>query len=154
MLFAERPLRLKSALRAVMAAVMMLSSPALIAPVALHAQALPELGRDAARVGVDILNSGGFELNGMVNFFGHLQAAGRNRSENVPSYLMTHPLTTERIADIEGRIRSMPYRQRVDSLDFALMNWCEGKNIFLGWLLIDQPRSIRFEEAFLILKNY
>jgi predicted Zn-dependent protease len=57
----------------------------------------------------------------MVSFFGRLQAAGRNRSENLPSYLMTHPLTTERIADIEGRIRTLPYRQRVDSLDFALV---------------------------------
>ncbi len=77
--------------------------------------------READRIGVNILNSGGFELSGMVSFFGRMQAAGRNRSEKLPSYLMTHPLTTERIADIEGRIRTMPYRQRVDSLDFALV---------------------------------
>jgi predicted Zn-dependent protease len=34
---------------------------------------------------------------------------------------MTHPLTSERIADIENRIQSMPYRQVPDSLDFLLV---------------------------------
>ncbi len=57
----------------------------------------------------------------MVAFFGRLQAAGRNRSDRVPSYLMTHPLTTERMADVEARIRNLPYRQRVDSIDFAFL---------------------------------
>ncbi len=75
--------------------------------------------READRVGLALLNGAGFEVNGMVSFFGRLQAAGRNRTDNLPSYLRTHPLTTERIADIEARIRNMPYRQRVDSLDFA-----------------------------------
>jgi len=77
--------------------------------------------READRVGLSILNSGGFETSGMVNFFGRLQNAGRNRSESMPAWLRTHPLTTERIADIEARIRDLPYRQRVDSLDFALV---------------------------------
>lgn len=77
--------------------------------------------READRIGLNILNSGGFETSGMVNFFGRLQNASRNRSDNVPVWLRTHPLTTERIADIEARIRDMPYRQRVDSLDFSLV---------------------------------
>jgi predicted Zn-dependent protease len=77
--------------------------------------------READRVGLNILNSGGFETSGMVNFFGRLQNASRNRSDNMPAWLRTHPLTTERIADIEARIRDMPYRQRVDSLDFTLV---------------------------------
>ena len=77
--------------------------------------------READRIGLNILNGGGFETVGMVNFFGRLQNAGRNRSDNVPAWLRTHPLTTERIADIEARVRDMPYRQRVDSLDFSLV---------------------------------
>jgi predicted Zn-dependent protease len=36
-------------------------------------------------------------------------------------WLMSHPLTTERIADIQARIREAPYRQRVDALDFFLV---------------------------------
>ena len=77
--------------------------------------------READRVGLSILNSGGFETSGMVSFFGRLQNASRNRSESMPAWLRTHPLTTERIADIEARIRDLPYRQRVDSLDFSLI---------------------------------
>jgi predicted Zn-dependent protease len=102
-----------------------LGMAAMMGGAGLAAQRQLSFGRDAEReadrVGVNILNGGGFELNGMVSFFGRLQAAGRNRSDNLPSYLMTHPLTTERIADIEGRIRTLPYRQRVDSLDFSFV---------------------------------
>jgi len=39
----------------------------------------------------------------------------------VPSYLRTHPMTTERIADAQGRAASAPYRQHPDSLDFHLV---------------------------------
>ncbi len=77
--------------------------------------------READRVGLNLLNGAGFEVNGMVNFFGRLQSAGRTRTDNLPAYLRTHPLTTERIADIEARIRTMNYRQRLDSLDFSLI---------------------------------
>lgn len=102
-----------------------LGMAAMMGGTGLAAQRQLSFGRDAEReadrVGLNILNGGGYELNGMVTFFGRLQAAGRNRSQNVPSYLMTHPLTTERIADMEGRIRTLPYRQRVDSLDFSLV---------------------------------
>ncbi len=111
-------------------ALAMRSSPdlgvaAMMGGTGLAAQRQLSFGRDAEReadrIGVSILNGGGFELGGMVTFFGRMQAAGRNRSDKVPAYLMTHPLTTERIADIEGRIRSLPYRQRIDSLDFSLV---------------------------------
>lgn len=102
-----------------------LGMAAMMTGTGLAAQRQLSFGRDAEReadrIGVSILNGGGFEMNGMVSFFGRMQAAGRNRSENIPSYLMTHPLTTERIADIEGRIRTLPYRQRVDSLDFSFV---------------------------------
>jgi predicted Zn-dependent protease len=35
--------------------------------------------------------------------------------------LLTHPLTTERIADIQARVREQPYRQRVDATDFYVV---------------------------------
>jgi predicted Zn-dependent protease len=77
--------------------------------------------READRVGLQILGNAGFETTGMVNFFGRLQVASRNTNDTAPSYLRTHPLTTERIADIEARIRNQPYRQHADSLDFSLI---------------------------------
>ncbi len=102
-----------------------LAAAAMMGGTGLAAQRQLSFGRDAEReadrVGLSMLNGAGFEPNGMVSFFGRLQAAGRNRSDNLPSYLRTHPLTTERIADIEARVRSLPYRQRVDSVDFAFV---------------------------------
>src|SRR5690606_24595411 len=38
-----------------------------------------------------------------------------------PVYLRSHPLTTERIADIQARTHNERYRQHLDSLDFHLM---------------------------------
>jgi predicted Zn-dependent protease len=40
---------------------------------------------------------------------------------NAPAYLRTHPVTSERIADIGNRIQSVPYRQAPDSLEFNLV---------------------------------
>ncbi len=77
--------------------------------------------READRVGLQILRTAGYEATGMVNFFGRLQKASRNSSDSAPAYLRTHPMTTERIADIEARIRKEPYRQHADSLDFLLI---------------------------------
>ncbi|UGQ45823.1 M48 family metalloprotease [Massilia endophytica] len=76
--------------------------------------------READRIGFQIMGAAGYDTSGMVGFFQRMQTATRNYSDVVPSYLLTHPLTTERIADIQARIREQPYRQRVDALDFYL----------------------------------
>lgn len=76
--------------------------------------------READRVGFQIMGEAGFDTSGMVAFFQRMQAASRSYSELVPAYLLTHPLTTERIADIQARIREQPYKQRLDSLEFYL----------------------------------
>lgn len=77
--------------------------------------------READRVGLQILRDGGFDASGMVAFFGRLQNASRNFGDSVPPYLMTHPLTTERIADIQARIQDQRYKQRADNPDFLLV---------------------------------
>jgi predicted Zn-dependent protease len=77
--------------------------------------------READRVGLQILQEGGFDSSGMVAFFGRLQTASRTHSDSAPPYLRSHPMTTERIADITARTRDQRYRQRVDSLDFHLI---------------------------------
>ncbi|HEU4844309.1 MAG TPA: M48 family metalloprotease [Burkholderiaceae bacterium] len=77
--------------------------------------------READRIGFQIMGAAGFDTTGMVAFFQRLQAATRSYSDTIPAYLQTHPLTTERIADIQARIREQPYKQRLDSLDFHLV---------------------------------
>lgn len=77
--------------------------------------------READHIGLQILSEGGFDTSGMVAFFGRLQSASRNFGETLPPYLLTHPLTTERIADIQARIREQRYKQHADNPDFQLI---------------------------------
>ncbi|RJX30379.1 MAG: M48 family peptidase [Oxalobacter sp.] len=80
-----------------------------------------EAEREADRIGFQILGSSGYDPSGMTVFFGRMQTATRAYSDATPAYLRTHPMTTERIADIQARIREMRYRQRADSLDYHLI---------------------------------
>jgi predicted Zn-dependent protease len=57
----------------------------------------------------------------MSAFFERLQKNGRLYENNAPAYLRTHPLTGERISEMESRVMQMPYRQVPDSLDFQLV---------------------------------
>jgi len=77
--------------------------------------------READRVGFQIMAAGGYDTSGMVAFFGRMQAASRVYADLVPAYLRSHPLTTERISDIQARIREVPYRQRIDNAEFHLV---------------------------------
>jgi len=77
--------------------------------------------READRIGLQLLSAAGFAPQGMSTFFERLQAQGRIYENNAPAYLRTHPLTFERMADIQNRVANMPYRQHEDSLDFLLV---------------------------------
>jgi predicted Zn-dependent protease len=57
----------------------------------------------------------------MPAFFSTLQRVSRFIEGTAPSFLRTHPLSAERIADVSNRVDSMPYRQVTDSLDFNLV---------------------------------
>ena len=73
---------------------------------------------EADRIGLQNLTAAGFDVRGMSAFFERLQKNSRLYENNAPAYLRTHPLTTERIADMENRVASMRYRQVPDSADF------------------------------------
>ena len=77
--------------------------------------------QEADRIGVQTLERAGFDVRGMGTFFERLQKFGRLYENNAPGYLRTHPLTTERIADMENRIRQAHYRQVPDSAEFLLV---------------------------------
>ena len=77
--------------------------------------------KEADRIGLNILVDAGFDPQGMPSFFERLQKAGRFHENGAPSYLRTHPITFERIADIQNRTREMTYRQVPDSIDFLLV---------------------------------
>lgn len=77
--------------------------------------------READRVGFGILENAGLDASAMATFFMRLQKATSPSDINIPSFFLTHPLTTERIADIQNRVRDSTYRQRPDSVDFQLV---------------------------------
>ncbi|HZM44595.1 MAG TPA: M48 family metalloprotease [Burkholderiales bacterium] len=77
--------------------------------------------READRVGLQLLGDAGFDPRGMATFFERLQKATRVVESAAPSYLRTHPLPFERIADIQNRIQDLPYRQVPDSIEFQLI---------------------------------
>ena len=74
--------------------------------------------READRVGLQILDSAGFDTRAMPEFFNTMQKSTRFVEGSAPSFLRTHPLTAERIADVKSRVESMPYRQVADSPEF------------------------------------
>lgn len=57
----------------------------------------------------------------MATFFERLAKFNRLYDNNAPVYLRSHPLTTDRLADIENRLVSVPYKQIPDSLDFQMV---------------------------------
>ncbi len=76
--------------------------------------------READRIGLQILREAGYDTSGMISFFARMQNATRSYSDSAPAYLRSHPMTTERIADIQARTRDLRYKQRADSIDFHL----------------------------------
>ena len=77
--------------------------------------------READRVGYQILQKAGFDVRGMGDFFSRLQKAGRLYENNAPVYLRSHPLTLERLSDMQNRAQESPYRQVISGLDFYLV---------------------------------
>lgn len=64
-----------------------------------------DMEREADRVGYGVLSDAGYDPQGFVGMFGKLQqAAGLNDSGAFP-YLRSHPLTTERMADMQARLQ-------------------------------------------------
>ena len=75
-----------------------------------------DMEREADRVGYGVLNEAGYDPQGFVGMFAKLQqAAGLNDNGAYP-YLRSHPLTTERIADMQARLQlnATPARAAVD----------------------------------------
>jgi predicted Zn-dependent protease len=67
-----------------------------------------DMEREADRIGYGVMTQAGFEPQGFVSMFDKLQQAARlNDNGNFP-YLRTHPMNTERIADMQARQQMMP----------------------------------------------
>jgi len=77
--------------------------------------------READRLGFETLEKAGFDSRGMADFFERLQRATRVYENNAPVYMRSHPLTTERISDMQNRQARVPYKQVRDGIDFQFV---------------------------------
>ncbi|MCY7389906.1 MAG: M48 family metalloprotease [Burkholderiales bacterium] len=98
---------------------------ALATSVALSTQRDLDYSRDfeseADRLGIQTMAGAGFDPRGMVGFFERLLSANRYNDGKTPGYLRSHPLTTERIADMQNRVDQMgaeAKRSVPDSADY------------------------------------
>lgn len=63
-----------------------------------------DMEREADRTGFAVATQAGFAPQGFVSMFEKLQLANRNNDTGSFPYLRSHPLTTDRIADMKSRI--------------------------------------------------
>lgn len=81
-----------------------------------------DMEREADRVGYSLLAPGGFAPQGAAGMFDRLQQANRLNDNGSWPYLRSHPLTTERIADMHARLPVDAVRtQPPPTLEHAMM---------------------------------
>lgn len=101
-----------------------------------------DMEREADRIGFGVLTQAGFQPQGFVTMFEKLQQASRINDNGSFPYLRTHPLTTERMADMQARqqllTRSPPASPSV-ALEHALM---VGRSKALSAGPVDDVRTV------------
>ncbi|MCG8428708.1 MAG: M48 family metalloprotease [Chromatiales bacterium] len=77
---------------------------------------------EADRIGIQILADADFDSRAMPTFFSRMGKVNQiYDSGEIPEFLRTHPVTTNRMADAYARAEDYPYRQRADSLEYHLL---------------------------------
>ncbi len=74
--------------------------------------------READRVGFLMLEAAGFDPAGMAGFFNRLLSVSRLNEGSGRSYASTHPMSIERMSDMQNRLRQWQGNPRADSADF------------------------------------
>jgi len=76
---------------------------------------------EADRVGIAALADAGFDPYGMASFFDVMSRQNsRAPDERMPAFLMTHPVTSARIAEARDRARSFPQIRSDDSISYSI----------------------------------
>jgi predicted Zn-dependent protease len=63
----------------------------------------------------------GYDAEGMPRMFSRMLESQRYNTRRPPEFLLSHPVTENRVADSRNRARNYPSQGRADSLDFQLM---------------------------------
>ena len=67
-----------------------------------------DMEREADRQGLQVQNLAGFDAAGFARMFEQLQHVNRLNDDGAFPYLRSHPLTSERVADMQIRLRDLP----------------------------------------------
>ena len=78
--------------------------------------------READRIGITVLANSGYDTNSMADFFLRMQQANTLYETNAPQFLLTHPITTDRIAEAKARAANYPHTAKNDNTQFTLMH--------------------------------
>ena len=85
------------------------ASAAIVGGQALAAQSQLNFSRDmereADRIGFNVMTDAGFDSGGETSMFAKLQQAARLNDNGAFPYLRSHPLTTQRIAEVQARVQ-------------------------------------------------
>ena len=76
-----------------------------------------DMEREADRVGYSVMTEAGFDPQGFVSMFGKLQQASALNDNGSFPYLRSHPMTTERMADMQGRQQLLSVRAALERPD-------------------------------------
>ncbi len=77
--------------------------------------------QEADRIGIETLYRAGMDPEGAPHMFERMLAATRYTGQRPPEFLLSHPLTESRVADVRARVAKYPQRQYPDNLDYQLM---------------------------------
>jgi len=77
--------------------------------------------READRVGLEMLREAKFDVRAAPKFFERLQQFNRYNEGGMPVYVRTHPVTGERMTDLQLRIQDLPALEHRDRIEFRLL---------------------------------
>ena len=81
---------------------------------------------EADRIGFQRLDAAGFDVDAMATFMSRMQKSGQFSDGGAPSYLRTHPITYERIAEAQSRAlrQAVPPGRRTRSTSSSCARCC------------------------------
>jgi beta-barrel assembly-enhancing protease len=77
--------------------------------------------QEADRIGMNILNTAGYDARAMPAFFEQMELLTRLYENNLPEFLRSHPVTGRRIAESRNHAEGFPVRPNPDTGAFAHM---------------------------------
>ena len=108
-----------------------------------------DMEREADRMGYSLMEPAGFAPRGFVDMFGKLEQASRLNDNGSWPYLRSHPLTTQRIADMQSRAQwGKAGAAPVGTMEHVMMSARArvlsrpGTDVLRQW--VRQPRSTSF----------